>query len=191
MMIGCVNKPSGMSLHPGGGRRKIGERVLTTSLKRQLSRKVYPVHRLDHRTSGALLVAFSSERAASLHDGLKSAEKVYVALLRGHWGKQFESGREQPSFVHTSRNTADEEPSAIVDKPLTINGEEKEAQTRFTVLGTGYLTSSITGRDETMSCTLVEAKPVTGRTHQIRRHAYVLGMPIIGDTEYGDSRVNR
>ena len=54
-------------------RARAHEFVLSTLLKRQLSRKVYPVHRLDHRTSGAILFAFDSKTCADLHASLTSS----------------------------------------------------------------------------------------------------------------------
>ena len=65
----CVNKPAGMTMYRSF-RARSHPFVLTTLLKRQLSRKVYPVHRLDHRTSGAILFAFDSQTCANLHTSL-------------------------------------------------------------------------------------------------------------------------
>ena len=80
----CVNKPSGLTVHRSKGTSP-RTFVLSTLLKRQLSRKVFPVHRLDHRTSGAILFAFDSDSAGKIHGSLRSddATKQYVALLRG------------------------------------------------------------------------------------------------------------
>ena len=59
--------------------------VLQTAIRRQLSRKPYLVHRLDHRTSGACIVGFTSDMASKLHGRLRGdgATKLYVALVRG------------------------------------------------------------------------------------------------------------
>ena len=77
----AVNKPPGISTHRSfdTGRR----RVLTTQLQRQFRRKVYTVHRLDHRTSGAILFGFDGEAAGECHGRLRAGVKEYVALLRG------------------------------------------------------------------------------------------------------------
>jgi len=174
--------------------------VLSTLLKRQLSRKVYPVHRLDHRTSGAILFAFDSETCGLLHrsltfdgndgggggcgdgeeggggrgtgdEGQKSSQKEYVALLRGDWKRKF-----------------GDEP-VIVQKPLTVNNITKSAETHF------HLLADYTGPKNSIyhpsAFSLVLCKPKTGRTHQIRRHAYSIGFPVLGDSRYGDSKVNR
>ena len=174
----CVNKPAGLTVHRSRGTspRKF---VLSTLLKRQLSRKVYPVHRLDHRTSGALLFAFDSKTAGRLHGSLRSndATKQYVALLRG--ALDLELGD-----------------TVSIDKPLKVDGVEKTALTDFTLLASVAGSVDQRGDIESRSdfvpaCSLVLCKPRTGRTHQIRRHAYALGHPVLGDTEHGDSRVNR
>ena len=75
----AVNKPPGISTH----RSFDTGRVLTTQLQRQFRRKVYTVHRLDHRTSGAILFGFDGEAAGECHGRLPDGVKEYVALLRG------------------------------------------------------------------------------------------------------------
>ncbi len=78
----AVNKPSGMLVHRGWANDKV---VAMTALRDQIGQWVYPVHRLDRGSSGALLFALSSEVAATL--GLAFTErrihKLYLALLRG------------------------------------------------------------------------------------------------------------
>eukprot|EP00816_Leptocylindrus_hargravesii_P011706 CAMPEP_0196814444 /NCGR_PEP_ID=MMETSP1362-20130617/43216_1 /TAXON_ID=163516 /ORGANISM="Leptocylindrus danicus, Strain CCMP1856" /LENGTH=371 /DNA_ID=CAMNT_0042191051 /DNA_START=79 /DNA_END=1194 /DNA_ORIENTATION=- len=194
----CVNKPASMTVYRGKNTKR-SELVLTTTLKRQLSRKVFPVHRLDHRTSGALLLAFNSNMAGVLHDALRHGSKEYVALLRGGWPLE------------------KKDESIVVQEPLRVDGVMKDARTVFeciaTTQGSGLSNRQIYNdngneicNDEGLikslnageqadavlpACTLVRAKPETGRWHQIRRHAYSIGMPIIGDSEHGDSRANR
>lgn len=158
----CVNKPAGLTVHKSDDRRSHGV-TLRSSLKRQLARKVLPVHRLDHRTSGAIVFAFDSETAGSLHDALARGTKDYIAIVRGIW-------RHQDPFV--------------VDEPLNVKGVKKEAATKFSLL------ASSTESDD-FPFSILRCQPLTGRTHQIRRHAYHAGHPIIGDSQHGDSRVNR
>jgi tRNA pseudouridine65 synthase len=159
-------------------RQKKSEAVVTTSLKRQLSRKVFPVHRLDHRTSGALVFAFNSDAAALLQTALSEARKTYVALLRGDWEEMYPG-----------------QTSITVGIPLSVHGIAKDATSIFTRLAVGCAAGiddpKGAGRQATRKCTLVSVQPVTGRTHQIRRHARHLGMTVLGDTQHGDSVVNR
>lgn len=141
---------------------KKSETVLTSAVKKQLARKVFPVHRLDHRTSGAILFAFDSTTSGELHQALASGTKEYIALLRGPWRHE---------------NT-----TVIIDNPLRDYNTDtmKRAVTNFTMLAT---------QD---NATLVLVRPLTGRTHQIRRHASrCLGQPVIGDTQHGNSQTNR
>jgi len=196
------SKPAGLTVHRGQYTQR-NKFVLSTLLKRQLARKVYPVHRLDHRTSGAILFAFDSVTCSYLQqalsydkdsclisstknnsiDGadsalLKPSKKEYIALLRGDWKRRF--GNEE---------------EVVVDKALNVKGSLKNAKTIFRVLASTPGMSS--GSDDTLShyppgaCSLVICTPITGRTHQIRRHAHHLGFPVIGDSQHGDTKINR
>mmetsp|Transcript_13841 Transcript_13841/g.21093 ORF Transcript_13841/g.21093 Transcript_13841/m.21093 type:complete len:299 (-) Transcript_13841:30-926(-) len=158
----CVNKPAGLSVHRSANSRR-NETTLRSLLKRQLARKIFPVHRLDHRTSGAILFAFDAKTTANIHRRLAEGSKEYIALLRGIW--KYENKK------------------VVIDKPLKVEGVMKDALTEFHLISSSSFCE--------MPCTLVSCKPITGRTHQIRRHAYQLGHPIIGDSQHGDSRVNR
>ncbi len=171
----CVDKPSGITVHRGNGTPKHTS-VLTSRVKRQLARKVFPVHRLDHRTSGAMLFAFDSETAGSLHDAaIRKGHKQYIALVRGEWNPTWPTNDNEESSV------------VFVDKPLEVKGITKEALTKFTLLGT------TAGNEDNPNdrCSLLLCEPLTGRTHQIRRHAYAMGHPIIGDSQHGDNAFNR
>lgn len=166
----CVNKPAGISVHPNKRpSQRQSESVLTSRLKRQLHRKVLPVHRLDHRTSGVMVLAFTSESAAQLQVALQEGNKTYLALVRGEW-------------THS-------ESSITMNKPVLVHDVPKEATTKFTMIATHGGCNDCEFQDR---CTLVWCQPLlTGRTHQIRRHAAAMGHPIIGDTEHGDTRINR
>lgn len=168
--------------------------VLSTLLKRQLARKVYPVHRLDHRTSGAILFAFDSNTCSNLHKALtfgdsrmingnmvEGSKKEYVALLRGDWKNKFGDVKE-----------------IVIDKPLDVKGISKEARTTFRILASysGDVQkhcdeSSLLMNHPPSACSLVLCYPHTGRIHQIRRHANAMSCPVIGDTQHGDTKVNR
>lgn len=154
------NKPSGELVHPGWAR---GEPTSMTCLRDALGRWVYPAHRLDRGTSGALVMALDSETARALGERFAAGEvaKTYLALTRGR----------PPEAV-------------VVDHPVR-KGEKGDARvpavTAFERLGVS----------EVARCSLVAAFPKTGRLHQIRRHLKHLSHPIVGDVRYGDGRVNR
>jgi tRNA pseudouridine65 synthase len=123
--------------------------------------RVYPVHRLDQPTSGVLLFALSSECARAL-------------------GESFASHRVHKRYLALVRGIPSAE-ELTVDHPVKDErGERVAAVThlrRLWIFRRRYA--------------LVEARPVTGRTHQIRRHLKHLSCPIIGDTSYGKSEHNR
>jgi 23S rRNA pseudouridine1911/1915/1917 synthase len=122
------------------------------------------VHRLDAETSGVLLFARSMGAVESLGDLFEDRRmsKRYLAVVHGvpkkdEWACEL----------------------AIAPEPtrpgrMRLSPEGKPAETRFRVLQRGKNTS------------LVEARPTTGRTHQIRLHAVAGGHPIVGDQQYGD-----
>jgi tRNA pseudouridine65 synthase len=154
----CVNKPSGHLVHRGWGE---DGPVTLQRLRDQLGRLVYPVHRLDRQTSGALLFAFYPEVARDLQRGLEHGQitKRYLALCRGC----------DPNLTH-------------IDHPLSREpgqGELKAAQTDLKLLGAK-------GRYG-----LYEVFPRTGRAHQIRRHLKHASHPVIGDVRYGKGEHNR
>lgn len=156
----CVNKPAGITMSPNKINRK--GFTLTSTVKKQLARKVFPVHRLDHRTSGALLFAFNANTCGKLQEKLSQGTKEYIALLRGPW-------------KHVNETVLVTTPLRDIKTNVT-----KSAVSKFTRLASQA------------NATLVLCEIETGRYHQIRRHAArSLGQPVIGDTQHGDTRVNR
>eukprot|EP00579_Thalassiosira_antarctica_P024258 CAMPEP_0201985290 /NCGR_PEP_ID=MMETSP0904-20121228/86499_1 /ASSEMBLY_ACC=CAM_ASM_000553 /TAXON_ID=420261 /ORGANISM="Thalassiosira antarctica, Strain CCMP982" /LENGTH=432 /DNA_ID=CAMNT_0048538919 /DNA_START=26 /DNA_END=1324 /DNA_ORIENTATION=- len=89
-----VSKPTSMTMHHTSNTRwgRSKSPVLQTTITKQLSRKPYLVHRLDHRTSGAVIMGFDSKSASELHGRLrkKDAIKLYVALVRGDLRGRFQ-----------------------------------------------------------------------------------------------------
>jgi tRNA pseudouridine65 synthase len=122
---------------------------------------VYPVHRLDRATSGVLVFALSSE----------AARDVGVALA---------SGSVEKRYLALVRGAPPDH--ARVEHALSQDEEGKPPQPACTELST----LARYGR-----YALVEARPETGRTHQIRRHLKHLSCPIIGDVRYGKGEHNR
>ena len=187
-------------------------------IRRQLARKPYLVHRLDHRTSGAVIMAFDSQTAGRLHGRLRGdgAIKLYVALVRGDLRKKFENANVTPigerlhdilpenmrSKSITSTTGYESCGKITIDLPIKVDEVKKDAITDFYFLSSLNLNERLESRDKTnkndtipflnKSLTLILCRTRTGRTHQIRRHLQKgLNAPIIGDSEHGDSRVNR
>lgn len=156
----AVNKPGGLLTIADGYDASLPH--LSGILQQQFG-PIWIVHRLDKETSGVLIVA----RTAAAHKALnnqfehRQVEKIYHALVSG-----------LPNWVEMS-----------VDRPLRVNGDRKHrtivdqqngkpAKTIFRVL------------ERFENCCLIEARPLTGYTHQIRAHFFRLGLQIVGDTLY-------
>ena len=162
-----VNKPSGMAVHRGWATDKITALSLARDIAGQW---VYPAHRLDRSTSGVLVFALSPEVAARVQE-LFSADVVYkryLALVRGNAPEQ-----------------------ARIDHPIAKDkGKPKlPAFTQMRRLDSYQVLNDVTGAVRTYSW--VEAQPLTGRPHQIRRHLKHISHPIIGDVRYGKAEHNR
>ena len=165
----AIDKPSGLVVHRS---TQAHDSVNCVSLlRRQLGRFVFAVHRLDRGASGVLLFALDREagQALSAAFALRRVEKQYVALVRGYLPEH-----------------------GVIDSPLTDLGGAcpQPAETRFTRLATVELAHPIKPHP-TARYSLVRAEPLTGRTHQIRRHFAHLRHPIVGDVNHGDGEHNR
>lgn len=160
-------KPPGVAVHGGSGLAfglvdALRQRLETPSLEL--------VHRLDRGTSGCLLVARDAARGRALQALFRERRvgKRYVALVAGHWP------------AHVER----------VDAPLAKNVEHA-GERRVVVDPSGKAASSrFAVRRRFADATLVEVAIETGRTHQIRVHSRHVGHALVGDTRYGDNRVN-
>ena len=130
------------------------------------------VHRLDRDTSGLLMIAKKRSMLRHLHEALRGdgVDKRYMALVRGHWA----TAKKQIAAPLLKSNLRSGE------RMVEVNPEGKEALTVFRVL-----------RRFGEFATLVEARPITGRTHQIRVHAQYAGHGIAGDSKYGDDDFSR
>jgi RluA family pseudouridine synthase len=154
------NKPAGLATVPGGWEKDSSS--LVELLKVGYGR-IWVVHRLDKVTSGLVVFGRNAEAHRTLnmlfehHD----VHKVYHAIVVGFpaW--------EQHTARHPLRINVGHNHRTIVD-----HGKGKPSETTFNVLErhNGYA--------------LLEANPTTGRTHQVRVHAYALGFPLLGDTLY-------
>jgi len=127
----------------------------------QVGRHVYPIHRLDFQTSGCLLFAKQQSWAGPLQKSLQNGRKTYIAFVRGY-------------FKH-------ENPVRVENPMKDDKGILKEAES----------TIEFIGRSHEPRCSLLRVFPKTGRFHQVRRHVRDLHHPCIGDSEHGDTRINR
>lgn len=177
----ALHKPSGLAVHGGSG-LSFGLIEGLRSLRPQ-QKFLELVHRLDRDTSGLILVAKKRSALNGLHQQLRAntMEKKYLALVVGIWPEQT-----RRVAVPLQRNTLKSGERVVRVDPLG-----KASLTRFTVLETfSFNAASATEATRIQQASLVEAQPVTGRTHQIRVHTLAAGHPIAGDDKYGDALFN-
>jgi len=176
----AVNKPAGLLVH----RTRIDkdETHFALQIVRDLiGRHVYPVHRLDKPASGILLFALDSKIAALVTSlfASKQIKKAYLAVVRGYVNEQ--GVIDYPLIEQHDKMT---DASAQIDKAA------QPAVTQYRRLATIELAIPV-GRYRTARYSLLEACPLTGRKHQIRRHMKHIFHPILGDTTFGDGTHNK
>jgi len=171
-----VDKPAGMSVHNDPGRDLCSSASVfiqeQTALQGVLAMDsdfgVHPVHRLDKETSGVILLACNRDVFRFFSDQFESfrVKKRYVAILHG----RLEDPKGSSSWETWGWALA-----KTAGGRLNPAGSElrQESLTRYRVLG------------HSAHYTLVEVEPLSGRTHQIRRHAKLSGHPVVGDARYG------
>jgi len=128
---------------------------------------IFPVHRLDQWTSGALIFAKSREIKMALQDQWQSVEKKYIAVVHGTLAQ-----KQGIIASYLAEN------KAFVVYSTTNAKKGKLAKTAYTVL------------KESANFSLLELTLLTGKKNQIRVHFSDLGHPIIGDRKYGDPKDN-
>ena len=165
----AINKPHGLLVHRSSIAADVEEFALQL-LRDQINQQVFPAHRIDRKTGGVLLFALNktTEIAMQKQFAANQVHKTYLAILRGHTP---ESGE--------------------IDYPLRKeNGTLQEAFTAYKTLAHAELPVAL-GKHPTSRYSLVEAKPTTGRMHQLRKHFAHIFHPIIGDRTHGCNKQNK
>ncbi len=161
-----LDKPAGLAVHGGSGLRDgLIERL----------RNGYPqwcrmelAHRLDRDTSGCLLLARRGEALRQLHTALRErgVSRSYLALVVGAW----------PPTLRRISLALSRPTRCAGTRRVRVDSAGRPAESRFRLCE--YFPAA--------GLSLVAAKAVTGRTHQLRVHMAAAGHPIVGDNRYGD-----
>jgi len=170
----AVYKPAGWLVHRTG--LDAGEtRFVMQALRDQIGQHVYPVHRLDKGTCGVLVMALHPAAARALSQSFEHhrVRKHYLALVRG-WA---------PASAEVDHALRPDD--APPDAPV------QPAHTSLRCLARLELPEGADARFPSTRASLVEARPTTGRRHQIRRHLKHLAHPILGDATHGKGPLNR
>ena len=162
-----VTKPNNVLVHHAHhSRNKIDEVSLIQLIENQFGKRYYPIHRLDRKTSGIILLASKREYVASFQALFTNNEiqKIYYGVVRGF------------SQEHL-----------IIDSP--VKGRDalvyKDAETQLKLLDKIILEIPVKPY-KSSRYSLVELKPKTGRMHQLRIHMNKVSTPLINDSKYGD-----
>lgn len=170
-----LDKPAGWPVH-GDQRHAHAQTLLSLALKylQAIERPAF-AHRLDKETSGLILMAKTPEALKHINRQLKfkQVHKAYLALLAG-----------------------DIEPRGSIRRSLEKRMDRKRWLALMTPVSRGGVSArtDFTRLEQRERCgqtfSLVEAHPLTGRTHQLRAHFAAIGHPIVGDDVYGDVELN-
>ena len=164
-----INKPNGLLVHRSSIANDAEEFALQM-LRDQIDEKVYPIHRLDRKTSGCLLFALDEDTHKLMQGAFANGEisKTYLAIVRGYTDQ-----------------------SGTIDYPLKNDkGKIQEAVTEYITLDNAEINVPF-GKHDTSRYSLVKVHPKTGRMHQIRKHFAHILHPIIGDRPHGCNKQNK
>ena len=159
--FGVFDKPSGIAVHP---KNLSNEQTLLDDVKYYLGNDANLAHRIDKETSGLVLCGKTKQDEINLKKMFeeKKIQKYYLALVKGHLREKI-----------------------IIDKPILKN-KTMDIKVKVVIDDKGKQSiTEITPIKIIGENTLVLAKPLTGRQHQIRVHLYSIGYPIVGEPLYG------
>ena len=168
--LAIVNKPAGMVVHPAAGHSSgtlVNAALAEFEDLEGIGGELRPgiVHRLDKETSGLIVLAKNDRTLTALQDQFRNrlVHKVYQALVDGK--PPTPTGRVEAAIAR--------DPSHRKKMAIVSPGKGRNAETEYRTL------------ESFPQHTLIEAHPITGRTHQIRLHMAFLKCPIVGDKVYG------
>jgi 23S rRNA pseudouridine955/2504/2580 synthase len=169
----AINKPSGYAVHGGSG-LNFGVIELIRHA-RPKAKFLELVHRIDRETSGILLIAKKRSALVNMHDMMRHnrIEKKYTMMVEGEWTEP------KKTVELMLKKTFTQGGERRVNVTEDDDSQNQMSKTIF------YLKKSLG------PYSLLEAKLITGRTHQLRVQLAHLGFPILGDDKYGDFSLNK
>lgn len=177
----AFNKPSGLAVQTRGNRGASLDYLLWT-FARSNGKRPELVHRIDTGTSGVIIAAKTKPAAAFFNTAFanRSVQKTYLALVKGAFPEQSEGVcyltlRKSGRRVYADGMSIPKHDPQDTRSPAPL-GKPMSATTKWRV------------QARMGGAALVEARPETGRMHQIRAHMAGMGHPILGDKIYGDAR---
>ncbi|MCW8896754.1 MAG: pseudouridine synthase [Flavobacteriales bacterium] len=170
-LLMVVNKPNNYLIHQSHYARNITEITLLETLQQQLGFPLFPVHRLDRKTSGILLLVKDKSFVAPFQALFtnNAIQKTYYAIVRGF----------SPA-------------TGKIDSPVKNDdtGVYKDALTNYNTINNIELDIPVHPYEKSRY-SLIQLLPETGRMHQLRKHLNKINHPIVGDYKYGDRFHNR
>tara|TARA_B110000879_G_scaffold124182_1_gene164103 strand:+ start:1864 stop:2862 length:999 start_codon:yes stop_codon:yes gene_type:complete len=172
-----IDKPAGFAVHGGSGiSRGVIEQL---RLERPKAKFLELVHRLDRDTSGVLMLAKRRSALVALHAAIKDnkTDKRYAVMVAGEW-----TDAKKRVVLYLQKYVlpnGERRVNVVPDKRADKHNEAQVSETVF------YLKQAFEG------FSLLEAKLITGRTHQLRVQLAHLGFPILGDDKYGNLDLNK
>jgi len=167
----AINKPNNYLVHQSEYAGNLHEQSVVEFLIDQTGIMFTPIHRLDRKTSGILLMA---------------KEKKYI----NEFQKLFQKNTIKKTYLAVVRGYSPE--NGVIDSPIKNEDSEvyKEALTHFKTLQSIELDIAVQPYDKSRY-SLIQLEPKTGRMHQLRKHLNKISHPIVGDYKYGDRFHNR
>ena len=157
-----VNKPPGMSVH--------NQKPSLVDELNALNKPIHFISRLDQETSGLMLIAKDPELHESLSLALQEGTKQYRALLRSPWKKEEKSVTWDWSLTDSAEG---------YKNPQGISANRVDCITKVQIIRSNQFFTEIT------------ATILTGRQHQIRKHAALAKHPVVGDKRYNEGKYNK
>lgn len=163
----CVNKPNNVLVHHAYLSRNVAdEDSLLQIIQNEIGIKTYPIHRLDRKTSGIILLTKEKEHVSKFQELFTNnqIQKTYYGVVRG--------------FTPETK---------IIDSPVKGRDAKvhKDALTHLKTLEKITLDIPVKPYDSSRY-SLIELSPKTGRMHQLRVHTNKISHPLLGDAKYGD-----